>query len=415
MSSMQNRRVVITGLGVVSPIGTGKENYWRALEAGKNGIGTISAFDVSDFPVKIAGEIKDFNAEDFMPRKEAKRADRVIQFAVAAADLAMKDAGLDSSSLDPYRFGVYIGSGQGGINTCFENFETLLTQGYRRVSPFFIPMMISNMSAAYVAILQKAKGPNLCVVTACASATHSIGEAARVIERGDADVMLAGGAEAGIRGICVAGFAAMKALSTRNDEPERASRPFDRDRDGFVIGEGSGILLLEELEHAKARGAHIYGEFKGYGTTCDASHITAPDPEGEGAVRAMQQVLNQSGWDRVDLINAHGTSTGLNDAMESLAINRVFGEAAPSILVNSTKSLVGHALGAAGGLEAVAAIQSLEEGIVHPTLNLDNQDSACNVNVVAQTMYNVEVNRVLLNSFGFGGHNGVVGIEKYKA
>ncbi len=408
------KRVVITGLGVVSPIGTGKENYWRALEAGTNGISHITSFDVSDFPVKIAAEVKDFDPTLYLPKKDARRADRVIQFAVAASDMAMKDAGLSKDRLDPYRFGVYIGSGQGGIATCFDNFEALITQGYRKISPFFIPMMISNMSAAYVAIQQNAKGPNMCVVTACASSIHSMGEAYRTIQRGDADVMLAGGTEAGIKAICVGGFAAMKALSTRNDEPERASRPFDLERDGFVIGEGSGILVLEELEHAKARGAHIYGEFKGYGSTCDASHITAPDPEGEGAVRAMEMVLREANWDTVDLVNAHGTSTDLNDKMESMAINRTFGDKAPQVLVNSTKSMVGHGLGAAGGLETVAAIQSLEEGIVHPTLNVEHQDPECNVNVVKETLRGVAVKRVMVNSFGFGGHNGVIGIEKFQ-
>ncbi len=408
------KRVVITGLGVVSPIGTGKENYWRALEAGTNGVSHITSFDVSDFPVRIAAEVQDFDPTLYLPKKDARRADRVIQFAVAASQMAMDDAGLSKDQLDPYRFGVYIGSGQGGIATCFDNFEALITQGYRKVSPFFIPMMISNMSAAYVAIQQNAKGPNMCVVTACASSIHSLGEAYRTIQRGDADVMLAGGTEAGVKAICVAGFAAMKALSTRNDDPQHASRPFDQDRDGFVIGEGAGILVLEELEHAKARGAHIYGEFKGYGSTCDASHITAPDPEGEGAIRAMKMVLQEAQWDSVDLINAHGTSTGLNDAMESRAIRHIFGDETPKILVNSTKSMVGHGLGAAGGMETVAAIQSLEEGIVHPTLNLDNQDPNCPVTVVKETLRDVAVKRVLINSFGFGGHNGVIGIEKFQ-
>lgn len=413
---MQPKRVVITGLGVVSPIGIGKENYWQSLEAGKNGISKIESFDVSDFPVKIAAEIKekDFVATDFLSKKEARRADRVIQFAVAASQMAMDDSGIDKQKLDPYRFGVYIGTGQGGIATCFDNFQTLMTKGHRMISPFFIPMMISNMSAAYVAIQQGAKGPNMCVVTACASGTSSIGEAGRAIQRGEADVMLAGGTEAAIKAICVAGFAAMKALSTRNDEPERASRPFDVDRDGFVIGEGAGILVLEELEHALSRGAHIYAELKGYGATCDASHITAPDPEAEGAYRAMKYAMNEAGWDSVDLINAHGTSTELNDAMESLAINRLFGEKTQQILVNSTKSMIGHCLGAAGGVETVAAIQSLEKGIVHPTLNLEHQDPKCNINVVSKTMFDVNVKRVLVNNFGFGGHNAVIALEKFQ-
>ncbi|EEX48843.1 MULTISPECIES: beta-ketoacyl-ACP synthase II [Jonquetella] len=412
--TITERKVAITGLGVVSPIGSGKNNYWRALEAGTNGVGPITAFDASEFPVRIAAEVKDFNPEDYMPRKEAKRADRAIQFAVAASQMAMDDAGLAAGSVDPYRFGVYIGSGQGGISTCFENFQTLITAGHRRVSPFFIPMMITNMAAAYVAIQQKAKGPCFCVVTACATGVNNIGEAARAISRGDADVMLAGGTEAAVCSICVAGFAAMKALSTRNDEPGRASRPFDRDRDGFVVGEGAGVLVLEDMERARARGAHIYGEIRGYGSSCDASHITAPDPNGEGAARAMQMAVEEAGWDRVDLINAHGTSTGLNDVMESQAINRVFGAAAPDILVNSTKSMIGHGLGAAGGMETVAAIQSLEEGIIHRTLNLENQDPECNVTVVKETLRR-PVDRVLVNSFGFGGHNAVIAIEKCRS
>lgn len=405
------RKVAITGLGVVSPIGTGKENFWRALEKGTNGIGPINTFDVSEFPVRIAAEVKDFDPENYMPRKEAKRADRVIQFAVAASQMAMDDAGLAHGSIDPYRLGVYIGSGQGGISTCFDNFEILTKSGHRRVSPFFIPMMISNMSAAYVAIRQNAKGPNMCVVTACATGVNSIGEAARVIQLGEADVMLAGGSEAAIKSICVAGFAAMKALSTRNDAPERASRPFDVDRDGFVIGEGAGVIVLEDMDHAKARGARIYGELAGYGTTCDAGHITAPDPEGAGAARAMKMAYDKAGWDHVDYINAHGTSTGLNDIMESAAINSVFGSAAPDILVSSTKSMIGHGLGAAGGMETVAAIQALTEGIIHPTLNLEHQDPQCNITVVKETLYR-PVERVLVNSFGFGGHNAVIAIQK---
>lgn len=411
------RRVVITGLGVVSPIATGKDEYWRALTEGRNGIGPLTTFDVSDCPVPFGAEIKDFNPSRWMDNKEAKRADRVIQFAVAAAGLAVEDAGLDTSKLDPHKFGVYIGSGQGGIETTFNNFKAMMEKGPRRVSPFFIPMMISNMSTAYVAIKHQAKGPNMCVVTACATSVHSMGEAYHTIVRDDADVILAGGTEAALRSISIAGFAAMKAISTRMDEPEKASRPFDVDRDGFVMGEGAGVLVLEELEHAKKRGAHIYGELVGYGSTCDASHITAPDPEGDGAARAMRKALAMAKWlpEDVDYINAHGTSTPLNDKMESVAIRAVFGDKADNILVNSTKSMIGHCLGAAGALESVAALQSIEEGVIHPTINLDNLDPECPVNVVGPKAIKKDVSRLLVNSFGFGGHNGVVAFQKFES
>ncbi len=413
---MNKTRVVITGLGVVSPIASGREKYWQALKDGKNGIGPITCFDASDFSVQVGAEVSDFDPTMWLPKKEAKRADRVIQFAVAASDMAMDDAGLRSEDLDPHRFGVYIGSGQGGIETCFDSFQTMVTKGPRKISPFFIPMMIGNMSAAYVAIRHQAKGPNMCVVTACATSIHSIGEAVRTMERGDADVMLCGGTEAALRSICVAGFAAMKALSTRNDDPETASRPFEIDRDGFVLGEGAGVLVLETMERAKARGAHIYGEVVGYGSTCDAGHITAPDPDGDGAIRAMKMAIEQAGWmpDQVDLINAHGTSTPLNDKIESLAIRTLFGKRADDLMVNSTKSMIGHCLGAAGALETVAALQSIGQGIVHKTLNVFNQDPECRINVVTETTQ-ATVDRLLVNSFGFGGHNGVLAIQRAEA
>ncbi|MGI6253277.1 MAG: beta-ketoacyl-ACP synthase II [Aminivibrio sp.] len=410
------RRVVVTGLGVVSPIATGKENYWRALEEGRNGIGPLTTFDVSDCPVPFGAEIKDFDPSRWMDNKEAKRSDRVIQFAVAAADMAVADAKLDTASLNSHKFGVYIGSGQGGIETTYNNFKTMLERGARRVSPFFIPMMISNMSTAYVAIKHKAQGPNMCVVTACATSIHSMGEAYHTIIRDDADVILAGGTEAALRSISIAGFAAMKAISTRMDEPERASRPFDVDRDGFVMGEGAGVLVLEELEHARNRGAHIYAELVGYGTTCDASHITAPDPGGEGAARAMRMAMARAKWlpEDVEYINAHGTSTPLNDKMESIAIRSVFGDHTDDVLVNSTKSMIGHCLGAAGALEAVAALQSIEEGIIHPTINLENLDPECAVNIVGPEGMKKKVSRLLVNSFGFGGHNGVAAFQKFE-
>ncbi len=410
------RRVVVTGLGVVSPIAIGRENYWQALRDGKNGIGPISLFDATDYSVRIAAEVQDLNVENWMDRKEARRSDRVIHFAVAAADLAVKDASLDVKSLDPHKFGVYLGSGEGGITTSFENMSTLIRKGPNRVSPFFIPMMISNMPAAYIAIKFGAQGPNLCVVTACATATHTMGEAYHALQRGEVDVVMAGGAEAAITPIGTAGFAAMKALSTRNDDPARASRPFDKERDGFILGEGAGVLILEDLEHARRRGAHIYAEIKGIGSTCDAYHITAPSPEADEPARAIRQAIERAGWkpEEVDLINAHGTSTPLNDKMEATAIHKVFGDRNSQPLVNATKSMVGHALGAAGALEAIAAIQSLEEGTIHATVNYENPDPDCDVNLVTKTMEGKSIRKILSNSFGFGGHNGVLALEAFE-
>ncbi|MDT8283958.1 MAG: beta-ketoacyl-ACP synthase II [Thermovirgaceae bacterium] len=411
------RRVVITGMGVVSPIALGREKYWRLLEEGQNGVDRISLFDTKDYSVKIAAEVRDFDPEKWMDRKDARRADRVIQFSVAASDMAVEDASLDVDNLDPDRFGVFIGSGEGGISTSYEGMKTLLEKGPSRVGPFCVPMMLSNMPAAYVAIRFGAKGPNICVVTACASATHTMGEAFHTIARDDADIILTGGAEAAITEVAVAGFAAMKALSTRNEDPSHASRPFDVDRDGFVMGEGAGVLVFEELEHARRRGAKIFGEVRGFGSTCDAYHITAPDPDGSGAAKAMLQAVKKAGWSLcdVDLINAHGTSTSLNDRMESAAIRSAFGDAADLILVNSTKSMIGHTLGAAGALETIAAIQSLEESVVHPTRNCFNPDPECPINVVPDgKSLKREISRLIVNNFGFGGHNAVVAIEKFK-
>lgn len=409
------RRVVITGLGVVSPIGIGKDAYWQALRSGTNGVARITHFDAENYPVKIAAEVKDFRPDDWMDHKEARRTDRVIHFTMAAGALAVEDGALDVSRLDKERFGVFLGSAEGGIFTSYENIKTLIEKGPNRVSPFFIPMMISNMPAAYLAIRYGAKGPNICVVTACATATHTMIEAFNTIRRGEADIILAGGAESAISPLGVAGFAAIKALSTRNEAPEKASRPFDADRDGFILGEGAGVLILEDLEHARSRGARIYAEISGYGSTCDAYHITAPDPEGDGAARAMKQAIDRSGWTigDVDLINAHGTSTPLNDKMESRAIRTVFGDRTPNVMVNSTKSMIGHGLGAAGALETIAAIQSIAEGFVHPTLNLENQDPECEINVVGIKGIEYPVKRALVNNFGFGGHNGVLAIQAF--
>ncbi len=416
INSNSKRRVVVTGLGPVSPIGEGKREFWDALRSRKNGISHITGFDLGDCPVTFGAEIKNFNPEKYMGAKEAKRSDRAIQFAVAASKLAVEDAGIDLTTIDPYRLGVYIGSGQGGIETSFNNFKIMLEKGSKRVSPYFIPMMISNMSTAYVAILLGAKGPNLCIVTACATSLHSMGEAYHAIIRDDADVMITGGTEAALRTISIAGFASMKALSTKNDSPETASRPFDKNRDGFVMGEGAGVVVLEELEHALARNAHIYAEFTGYGTSCDAGHITAPDPEAKGAIYATEKAIKMSGRDKnqVDYINAHGTSTGLNDKMEAGMINHVFGENAKNITVTSTKSMIGHCLGAAGGLEVIASMQALEENYIHPTLNYETPDPECDLNIATGEGVNRDVKFLLVNSFGFGGHNGVLAFSKYE-
>lgn len=411
------RRVVITGLGAVTPIGMGKDEFWKNLEEGKNGIDYITLFDTAQHTTKIAGEVKNFVPEEWLDKKEARRADRVVQFAVAAADMAIKDSGLDLESVDKEKFGIYIGSGEGGIGTIADNFDTLFAKGPARISPFMVPMMLINMPAAYIAIRCGAKGPNMAVVTACAAAIHSMAEAYNAIVRGDADLMLTGGSEAAISPIAVAGFASMKALSDRNDDPATASRPFDLDRNGFVIGEGSGLLIFEELEHAKKRGAHIYAEVAGYGSTCDAYHITAPDPDGDGAYRAMAQALQKAGWkpEDVDLINAHGTSTPLNEQMESKAIIRLFGSHAGKLMVQATKSMIGHMLGAAGAAGTIASIMALEKGIVHPTINQFTPDPECGgLNTVPNKAVKADVKRILINSFGFGGHNGVLAIQRYK-
>lgn len=411
------RRVVITGLGAVSSIGCGKEDYWSALAAGKNGAGKITLFNTEGHRVDIAAEVKDFDPEKWFDKKEARRADRFIHFAVAASSLAVEDAKLDVKAIDGNMFGVYLGSGEGGINTTHENYGIMMEKGPSRVSPFFVPMMLSNMAAGYVAIQFGAKGPNMAVVTACASATHSMGEAMHAIVRGDADLVLTGGSEAAITPVAIAGFANMKALSTRNDEPLRASRPFDADRDGFLMGEGAGVLLFEELEHAQKRGAHIYAEVTGYGLTCDAYHITAPDPQADGPVRAMRMAMRKAGWkpEDVDLINAHGTSTPLNDKMESIALHTVFGDHVNKLAVHSTKSMIGHALGAAGALETIAALMAIEKGIIHPTINYDAPDPECNVHVIGNKAVEQNVDRILINNFGFGGHNGVLAVERFKA
>ena len=407
--------MVITGCGAVTPIGIGKEEFWKALERGENGADFITLFDTERHTTKIAAEVKNFNPELWLDKKEARRTDRVLHFAAAAADLAVKDADLDVEKLDRDMFGVYVGSGEGGIGTIEDNFRLLFDKGPNRVSPFMVPMMITNMSAAYVAIRFGAKGPNMAVVTACASSINSMGEAYNCIVRGDADVILTGGSEAAVTPIATAGFASLKALSGRNDDPKHASRPFDKERDGFVIGEGAGILVFEELEHAKARGAHIYAEVTGYGLSCDAHHITAPDPNGDGAYRAMAMAVRKAGWtpEQIDLINAHGTSTPLNDKMETLAIKRLLGDKYKDVLVHSTKSMIGHALGAAGAIETIATLLAIDEGIVHPTINQIVPDPECDLNTVPNTAIHKKVDRAIINNFGFGGHNGVLAIERF--
>ncbi|MCC8184656.1 MULTISPECIES: beta-ketoacyl-ACP synthase II [Cloacibacillus] len=417
MTPMNNRRVVITGCGAVTPIGIGKEAFWNALERGENGADFITLFDTAQHTTKIAAEVKDFNPENWLDKKEVRRTDRVIHFAAAAADLAVEDSGLDIEKLDKNLFGVYVGSGEGGIHTLEENSRVLYEKGPNRVSPFMVPMMITNMPAAYIAIRFGAKGPNMAVVTACASSINSMGEAYNCIARGDADVMLTGGAEAAVSPLATAGFASLKALSNRNDDPKHASRPFDAERDGFVIGEGAGILVFEEYEHAKARGAHIYAEVTGYGLSCDAHHITAPDPDGDGAYRAMAMAVKKSGWqpEEIDLINAHGTSTPLNDKMETMAIKRLLGEDnAKKVLVHSTKSMVGHALGAAGAIETIATLLAIDKGIVHPTINQITPDPDCDLNTVPNKAAEAKVDRAIINNFGFGGHNGVLAIQSCK-
>lgn len=404
---MERRRVVVTGMGPVTPIGTGHEVFWKALLDGVSGAGPITHFDTSEYTTRIAAEVKDFDPEQYMERKEAKRMDRFVQYAVAASRLAVEDSGLDPASTNMDRVGVLIGSGIGGTGTWEDQHRTLIERGPGRVSPFFVPMLISDMASGQVSIIWGAKGPNLAVTTACATATHGIGEATEIIRRGAADVMIAGGAEAAITPMAVAGFCAMKALTTRNDDPEHASRPFDLNRDGFLMGEGAGIVVLESLEHARARGARIYGEVIGYGMSGDAHHITAPAPGGEGAARSMAAALANAGLkpEQIDYINAHGTSTDQNDKYETSAIKTVFGDYAYKVAVSSTKSMTGHLLGAGGAVEGIACLHAIREGIVPPTMNYETPDPECDLDYVPNKPREVDVRVAMSNSFGFGGHN----------
>jgi 3-oxoacyl-[acyl-carrier-protein] synthase II len=406
ISGQASRRVVVTGLGLVTPLGTGVEKTWKAICAGESGIGRITRFDPTGYDAQIAGEVKDFDPAQFIEKKEIKKMDTFIHYAVGAAQLAVGDAGLKVAPEEATKVGVYIGSGIGGLGSIEHYHDVLKGKGPGRVSPFFIPMTIINLASGQVAIRIGAKGPNSSAVTACATGNHCIGDAYRLIQRGDADVMVAGGAEAAVTPLGVAGFAAAKALSFRNDEPTKASRPFDKDRDGFVLGEGAGVVVIEELEHALRRGVRIYGEIIGYGMNSDAYHITAPPEEGEGAVRCMELALKDAGInrDQIDYINAHGTST-MADAIETRAIKRVFGEQAFRIPVSSTKSMTGHLLGAAGGIEAVFSLLALFHGMLPPTINLDHPDPACDLDYVPNKARPAAINTALSNSFGFGGVN----------
>lgn len=406
MQDQPVRRVVITGLGLVTPLGTGVDKTWKALCAGESGIGRITRFDPTGYDAQIAGEVKDFDPAQFIEKKEIKKMDTFIHYAVGASQLAVDNANLTVSPEEATRVGVYIGSGIGGLGSIEHYHDVLKEKGPGRVSPFFIPMTIINLASGQVAIRVGAKGPNSCAVTACATGNHCIGDAYRLIQRNDADVMIAGGAEAAITPLGVAGFASAKALSFRNSEPTKASRPFDKDRDGFVLGEGAGVVVLEELEHARARGARIYAELIGYSMNSDAYHITAPPEEGEGAVRCMELALKNAGVTKTDIgyINAHGTST-MADAIETKAIKHVFGEQAYRIPVSSTKSMTGHLLGAAGGIEAVFSILALHHGILPPTINLDHPDPACDLDYVPNQARPAKIQVALSNSFGFGGVN----------
>lgn len=413
---MEKRRVVVTGIGAVTPLGNDAETTWKNIVEGVSGIGPVTRLNADDFPAKVAAEVKEFNVENFIDRKDARKMDRFTHYAVAASLMAVKDAELEITDENAPRVGVWIGSGIGGMETFEQQHETFMNRGYRRVSPFFVPMMIPDMATGQVSITLGARGFNSCTVTACATGTNSIGDAFKVIQRGDADVMVTGGAEAPITKMSFAGFCANTALSTNHD-PEKASRPFDKNRDGFVMGEGAGIVVLEELEHALARGAKIYAEIVGYGATGDAHHITAPAPEGEGGARAMKMALDDAGLapEEVGYINAHGTSTEYNDKYETMAIKTVFGEQAYKLAVSSTKSMTGHLLGAAGGIEAIFTVLALKEGILPPTINLENPDPECDLDYVPNEARSQQVNAAISNSLGFGGHNATIAFRKYEA
>ena len=408
-------RVVITGIGVVNAIGNTKAEYWDALAIGKNGIGPLTYFDASEHRTQIAGEVKDFQAEAYLDRRAASRFPLFIQYALATAIMAREDAGLDLDKVDPYRAGVQIGSGIGGIGVLEDNAKILAEKGVRRVSPFLVPYMIINMAAGQISIHFNLKGPNSTSVTACASANHSMGDSFHIIRRGDADVMFTGGTESAITPLAVGGFCAMRAMSERNHEPERASRPFTKDRDGFVMGDGGGVLIFESLSHAKKRGAHIYAEVVGYGMTSDAHDMVSPPEDGEGAAKAMEFALRSAGLplDAVDYINAHGTSTPAGDVAETNAIKSLFGDRAYKIPVSSTKSMVGHLLGAAGAVELIACLCAMEKGFLPPTINYDMPDEACDLDYVPNESRDAKISVALTNAFGFGGHNTSIALRKF--
>ena len=410
------RRVVVTGVGAVTPVGNTAEEFWAALIQGKSGIGPVTRFDASPLPTRIAGELKGFDPLRYMDKKDDRKFDPFLKYAIACAAMAVEDAGLNVERVDRTRFGVLVGSGIGGITTLLETHKTLLDKGPDRVSPFFIPMLIINMASGLISMRFGAKGPNSSVVTACATGNHAIGDAMKIIQRNDADVMIAGGSEAIILPLTFAGFCQMKAMSTRNDDPGRASRPFDATRDGFVCGEGGGLVVLESLDHALARDARIYAEVVGYGMTGDAHHMTAPDPEADGAARAMSLALGDAGVDpsAVGYINAHGTSTPYNDKSETMAIKRVFGEHARKLAVSSTKSMTGHLLGAAGGIEAIATAFAIHHGILPPTINYETPDPDCDLDYIPNQARKQDVEVALTNAFGFGGTNATLVLRKYR-
>src|SRR6266540_2596535 len=410
-------KIVIAGVGAVTPIGNTAEEFWTALIQGASGIGPITRFDATGFPTRIAGELKGFEPLKYIDKKDDRKFDPFLKYAIACAVMAVEDSGLDLERVDQTRFGVLVGSGIGGITTLLDTHDVLNAKGPDRVSPFFIPMLIINMASGLISMRFGAKGPNSSVVTACATGNHAIGDATKIIQRGDADVMIAGGAEAIIIPLCIAGFCQMKAMSTRNDEPARASRPFDAARDGFVCGEGGGLVILESLEHALRRGARIYAELIGYGMTGDAHHMTAPDPEGDGAARAMAAALRDAGIpaSAVDYINAHGTSTPYNDKFETLAIKRVFGEHAKKLAVSSTQSMTGRLPGAAGGIEAIATAFAIHHGVLPPTINYEKPDPDCDLDYIPNVARKQDVDVALSNAFGFGGTNATLAFKKYRA
>jgi 3-oxoacyl-[acyl-carrier-protein] synthase II len=408
------RRVVVTGVGAVSPLGCGNAKNWDALTSGKSGVRLITRFDTSDLSVRIAGEVPDFNAEEYIDKKEIKKMDLFIQYALAAAHFAMEDSGLVINDENAERVGVLVGAGLGGL-PAIEKYHTLVAEGgYKKISPFFIPMLIINLAPGHISIRYGAKGPNVSSVSACATSTHSIGDAYHIIKRGDADAMIAGGAESVITPLGIGGFAAMKALSDRNDDPAAASRPFDKNRDGFIMGEGAGIVVLEEYESARARGAKIYAEVVGYGMTGDAYHLTAPAPGGEGGARSMKMALKNAGVapEQVSYINAHGTSTPIGDLYETMAIKSVFGDHARKMLVSSTKSMTGHLLGAAGGIEAVYTLMAMDKGVVPPTINYTEPDPECDLDYVPNTAREAKLEYAMSNNFGFGGTNATLLFKK---